>query len=67
MPLKEVYKLDLRIAKRLIKYNDFWEGIKKVVYNKDYIPNWTHESALDVTNDELEAIFKKLGKEELDI
>ena len=46
-------------------YNDFFEGVKNVLVDKNHKPKWTHDCPLKVTEEELNKIFSPLGDKEL--
>ena len=56
---------DYRIARRLIKKPDFYEGVRALLVDKDNKPKW-QPSAIDlVMEDDLMACFESLGNSEL--
>lgn len=45
--------------------NDFYEGIRAVLVDKDNNPKWKPGSLADLSNDKVNSYFKTLGDREL--
>jgi len=63
--LRECLISDFRIAQRLKKRNDYFEGVRALIIDKDDKPRWTHGGVADVDSAEVEACFAPLGDREL--
>jgi enoyl-CoA hydratase len=63
--LRDCLVTDFRIAQRLMRRNDYFEGVRARIIDKDNRPQWSHRSVEDVTPGEIEACFAPLGASEL--
>jgi enoyl-CoA hydratase len=63
--LRECLISDFRIAQRLMKRNDYFEGVRARIIDKDDKARWTHDSVAAVNPAEIEACFAPLGDREL--
>ena len=54
-------ELDFHLALRMTKRNDFAEGVRAVVVDKDQAPRWTPNSLEAVTETMLDAVFDRNG------
>ena len=60
MTLKEVVKWELILALQSVRHPDFSEGIRAMVVDKDFKPNWQHASVADVSEDWIEGLLTPL-------
>ena len=60
MTLKEVVKWELILAMQSVRHPDFSEGIRAMVVDKDFKPNWQHGSVADVSEDWIEGLLTPL-------
>jgi enoyl-CoA hydratase len=63
--LRECLISDFRIAQRLMKRNDYFEGVRARIIDKDDKARWTHDGVAAVNPAEIEACFSPLGDLEL--
>lgn len=55
--------MEYRIGARVVSLNDFQEGVRAVIIDKDHAPKWHPESLDGVTVDHLDTIFAPLSPE----
>lgn len=60
MTLKEVAKWELMIAMQSVRHPDFAEGVRAMVVDKDFSPQWQHESVADVPEKWVKEFFQPL-------
>jgi enoyl-CoA hydratase len=65
LALEEALDMEYRIGLRFLEGNDFREGIRAQVIDKDRSPRWNPATTVDVTNDMVAACFASLGRREL--
>jgi enoyl-CoA hydratase/carnithine racemase len=63
MTLKEVVKWELILALQSVRHPDFAEGIRAMVVDKDFQPNWQHCSVEAVPEEWVEALLTPLWPE----
>jgi enoyl-CoA hydratase len=63
--LRECLVTDFRIAQRLMRQNDYFEGVRARIIDKDNRPQWTHKSVQEVSAEEVDEHFAPLGAAEL--
>jgi enoyl-CoA hydratase len=60
-------RTEFRIVSRIIHGNDFYEGVRAVIVDKDNAPKWRPATLAEVAREEIERYFAPLGKGELDL
>lgn len=63
--LSDCLKMEYRLTQRCMEDNDFYEGIRAVLVDKDNSPKWKPGSLADVSNEKVNSYFKTLGDREL--
>ncbi|KRX02267.1 hypothetical protein PPERSA_04889 [Pseudocohnilembus persalinus] len=68
LDLKDALKIDFRLTQRFMAGNDFHEGVRTVLIDRNDTPKWTYKSPLDVPQQEIDSYFAPLTNcSELDI
>lgn len=67
LDLRETLIQDYRIACRCLEVNDFPEGVRAVVIDKDRSPRWSPARIEDVKETELDKYFEPLGAGDLSL
>jgi enoyl-CoA hydratase len=62
---EECMQAEMRIVSRIVHDNDFYEGVRAVIVDKDNAPRWQPASLSEVTDVEVERHFASLGPDEL--
>ena len=65
LDFEECMQLDWRILKRILKDDDFYEGVRATLVDKDGAPNWNPDTFESVDPARVDAHFAPLGDEEL--
>lgn len=65
LDLREVLRQDYRLAVRCLEGNDFCEGVRAVLVDKDNAPRWQPAHIEDVTEAMIAGYFASLGAGEL--
>ncbi len=63
MTLKEVVQWELIMALQSVRHPDFVEGIRAMVVDKDFKPNWQHKSVAEVPVEWVEGLLKSLWQD----
>lgn len=58
-------KMEFRMASRILKGHDFYEGVRAVLLDKDNAPKWQPEALDEVKDQDIAAYFEPLGDKEL--
>ena len=61
--LKEALKMEYRLVRRCIQDNDFYEGVRALIVDKDNSPKWRPASIDEVTDETVERYFSPLSDE----
>ena len=59
LDFKAAMSAELDISLGFLKNQDFYEGIRAQLIDKDRNPKWQHDSLNDVTADQIERVFRK--------
>lgn len=59
----ESIQMEFRLTSRFLEGNDFFEGIRAVLVDKDQKPNWSPATLKEVTNSAIKKYFAPLEKE----
>lgn len=62
MNFKEVMTQELDISLNFLKTQDFYEGIRSQLIDKDRNPKWSHEDVSAVTEPQVQRLFRKIAK-----
>ncbi|CAH3121125.1 unnamed protein product [Porites lobata] len=63
--LADCLKMEYRLTQRCMEDNDFYEGIRAVLIDKDNSPKWNPGTLNAVTQEKVEHYFETLGDREL--
>ena len=66
MNFKEVMTQELDLSLNFLKTQDFYEGIRAQLIDKDRNPQWSHETTSKVTKAQIERLFKTAAKPPLE-
>jgi enoyl-CoA hydratase len=66
MNIGEALQTEFRIASRIAKGNDYYEGVRAVIIDKDNRPHWTPATIESVPHADIDAYFAPLPGGELD-
>jgi enoyl-CoA hydratase len=64
LSINEAMQAEFRIVSRVCRGEDFYEGIRATILDKDFAPRWGH-AIEQVTADEVDAYFAPLAQDEL--
>lgn len=56
-PLKECLEMELNLAMNFVKSDDFYEGVRSVLVDKDHHPAWKFQNTGEITEQHLETFF----------
>ena len=63
--LAAAMQVEYRLVSRIIHHNDFYEGIRAVIIDRDMKPKWQHESVAAVPKGDIDAMFAAMPGHEL--
>lgn len=63
--LEDALRLEFRVIEHLVEDDDFYEGVRSVLVDKDRSPRWKLASLREVSDAEVERHFASLGEREL--
>ncbi|MEE9375920.1 MAG: enoyl-CoA hydratase/isomerase family protein [Rhizobiaceae bacterium] len=67
LTMKDCMKMEYRILHRILVGNDFYEGIRAAIIDKDNLPKWTPSALVDIDPNKIDAHFADLGVNELQL
>jgi enoyl-CoA hydratase len=67
MEIEGALALEFRVIQHLLAEDDFYEGVRAVVVDKDRKPRWRFAFLAEVSEDEVERHFASLGERELSL
>ncbi|KAL6484340.1 hypothetical protein MHYP_G00063850 [Metynnis hypsauchen] len=65
MSLQEVFVMEYRLSQACMRGNDFYEGVRAVIIDKDQNPKWKPSTLAEVTEQLVEESFRSLGDRDL--
>ncbi len=65
LEFEDVMAMEYRLSQRFMAGDDFFEGVRAAIIDKDNRPKWRHVSVDEVTEAEVAAYFAPLGPNEL--
>ncbi|KAI1899451.1 hypothetical protein AGOR_G00061930 [Albula goreensis] len=65
MSLQDVLIMEYRLSQACMRGQDFYEGVRAVLIDKDQSPKWTPSTLEGVTESFLDGCFKPLGERDL--
>ena len=63
---REAMTMELDVSLNFLKTQDFYEGIRAQLIDKDRNPQWSHESLKKVTKAQIKRLFKESAKPRLE-
>lgn len=66
MDIDQALKTEFRIAARLAKSHDYYEGVRALIIDKDNLPRWMPDSAESLPQEDIDAYFAPLPGGELE-
>ncbi|XP_027493016.1 3-hydroxyisobutyryl-CoA hydrolase, mitochondrial isoform X2 [Corapipo altera] len=65
MNLQEVLRMEYRLSQACMKGQDFYEGVRAVLIDKDQSPKWKPPALEEVSDEFVDNCFKPLGNDDL--
>ena len=66
MSFREAMAMELDVSLNFLKTQDFYEGIRAQLIDKDRNPQWSHEGVQKVTKTQIDRVMKKSAKPALE-
>ena len=63
---REAMTMELDLSLNFLKTQDFYEGIRSQLIDKDRNPKWSHDDTSKVTDKQIERLFKETAKPRLE-
>jgi len=63
MNLGDVLRMEYRLTQRCMEDEDFYEGIRAMLIDRDNSPRWSHSEPADVPKDLVDRYFSMLSEE----
>jgi hypothetical protein len=63
--LRDCLKMEYRVAARAVMGRDFREGVRAILIDRDFKPQWRPASLASVSNADIDGYFAPLGAREL--
>jgi enoyl-CoA hydratase len=60
-------RMEFRMVARVMAGNDFLEGVRATIIDKDNEPTWRPETLPEITDSDVDAYFATLGEKELEL
>ena len=57
-------RMEYRIGWRKVQSADFIEGVRAVIIDKDHAPKWSPDKIEEVTAEQIDQHFQRLGQRE---
>jgi len=67
LSMDDCMRMEYRILRRILPEQDFYEGIRAAIIDKDGAPQWQPSSLTDVDLNTIELHFSSLGEQELEL
>ncbi|MFS0780423.1 enoyl-CoA hydratase/isomerase family protein [Bacillus sp. 1P06AnD] len=58
--MQECFSTDLLLAKNFLKHNDFYEGVRSILIDRDHSPSYEFQKISDVTDEVVTNFFRSL-------
>ncbi|CAL8266218.1 unnamed protein product [Lota lota] len=65
MSLQDVLVMEYRLCQACMRGNDFYEGVRSLLIDKDQSPRWNPASLADVSDHSVDQCFSSLGEKDL--
>jgi enoyl-CoA hydratase len=63
LEFNDCMKMEFRIASRILKGHDFYEGVRAVIVDKDNKPDWQPATLAAVSDSDIQAYFEPVADE----
>jgi enoyl-CoA hydratase/carnithine racemase len=64
---RDVMRMEFRLVCHVMQGNDFFEGVRAILVDKDNSPTWSPARLEDVSDESVEAHFANMGTQELSL